>query len=145
MFSVAQILAAKPPGVRTVEVSMTVYSAVTLLATYQIGALVVVDRGRPVGIFSERDYARKGIIRGRRAHKTPVSELMSAPLITVSPEQSIEECMQLMTERRIRHLPVIDAEDELVGMVTIGDVVMHMIALQKNMIEQLEGYITGRY
>jgi CBS domain-containing protein len=144
MFTVAQILAAKAPGVRTVEATMTVYSAVTLLATYQIGALVVVEGGRPVGIFSERDYARKGIIRGRRGHKTLVAELMSAPLITVAPDQSIEECMQLMTERRIRHLPVID-DDELVGMVTIGDVVMHMIALQKSMIEQLEGYITGRY
>jgi len=144
MFTVAQILAAKVPGVRTVDASMTVYSAVTLLATYQIGALVVVDEGRPVGIFSERDYARKGIIRGRRGHKTLVSELMSAPLITVAPEQSIEECMQLMTERRIRHLPVVDGE-ALVGMVTIGDVVMHMISLQRSMIEQLEGYITGRY
>ena len=144
MLKVNQILAAKPAGVRTVESSMTVYSAVTLLATYQIGALVVTDEGRPVGMFSERDYARKGIIRARRAHKTPVSDLMTAPLITVAPEQSIEECMQLMTERRIRHLPVMDG-DELVGMVTIGDVVMHMIALQRSMIEQLEGYITGNY
>jgi CBS domain-containing protein len=144
MLSVAQILAAKASGVRTIDASMTVYSAVTLLATYQIGALIVVDAGRPVGIFSERDYARKGIIRGRRAHKTMVSELMSAPLITVGPRQSIEECMQLMTERRIRHLPVMDG-DELLGIVTIGDVVMHMISLQKSTIEQLEGYITGRY
>ena len=144
MLSVTQILAAKPSGVRTVDASLTVYAAVTLLASHQIGALVVVDEGRPVGMFSERDYARKGIIRGRRAHKTLVSELMSAPLITVRPEQSIEECMQLMTERRIRHLPVID-DRELVGMVTIGDVVMHMITQQRYHIEQLEGYIAGRY
>ena len=144
MVNVTQILAAKAAGVLSLDVSLTVYAAVTLLASHQIGALVVVDDGRPVGMFSERDYARKGIIRGRRAHKTLVSELMSSPLITVSPEQSIEECMQLMTERRIRHLPVID-DEELVGMVTIGDVVMHMITQQRNHIEQLEGYITGRY
>jgi CBS domain-containing protein len=144
MATVNHILEKKARGVKTIEASMTVYAAVTLLASHQIGALVVVDDGRPVGMFSERDYARKGIIRGRRAHKTLVSELMSSPLITVSPEQSIEECMQLMTERRIRHLPVID-DEELAGMVTIGDVVMHMITQQRNHIEQLEGYITGRY
>ena len=144
MLNVTQILAAKPSGVRIVDVSLTVYAAVTLLASHQIGALVVVDAGHPVGMFSERDYARKGVIRGRQAHKTLVSELMTAPLITVRPEQSIEECMHLMTERRIRHLPVMD-DGDLVGMVTIGDVVMHMIKQQRNHIEQLEGYITGRY
>ena len=85
-----------------------------------------------------------GIIRGRRAHKTLVSELMSSPLITVQPDQPMEDCMQLMTERRIRHLPVMDGE-ELVGMVTIGDVVMHTIRQQRSTIEQLEGYIIGKY
>ena len=137
MLNVTQILAAKPSGVRTVDASLTVYAAVTLLASHQIGALGVVDEGRPVGMFSERDYARKGIIRGRRAHKTLVSELMSTPLITVRPEQSIEECMQLMTERRIRHLPVMD-DGELVGMVTIGDVVKAQLNEYRGVAASLE-------
>ncbi|HMV71290.1 MAG TPA: CBS domain-containing protein [Pseudomonadales bacterium] len=144
MATVNHILEKKARGVKTIEASMTVYAAVTLLSTYQIGALVVVEGGRPVGIFSERDYARKGIIRGRKADVTLVRDLMSSPLITVTPGHSIEECMRLMTERRIRHLPVLD-EGGLAGIVTIGDVVMHMISRQQSTIEQLEGYITGRF
>lgn len=144
MPSVKQILAAKPPGVRTVDASFTVHAAVALLASYQIGALVVTEHGRPVGIFSERDFARKGVIRGRRAHETLVREIMSAPLVTVTPEQSMEECMELMTERRIRHLPVME-EEELVGIVTIGDVVIQVISAQRATIAQLEGYITGKF
>lgn len=144
MPSVKQILAAKPPGVRTVDASFTVHAAVALLASYEIGALVVTEGGRPVGIFSERDFARKGIIRGRRAHETLVREVMTAPLLTVTPEQSIEDCMELMTARRVRHLPVL-AGEELVGIVTIGDVVMQIINAQRSTIEQLEGYITGKF
>jgi CBS domain-containing protein len=144
MPSVKQILAAKPPGVRTVDASFTVHAAVALLASYEIGALVVTEGGRPVGIFSERDFARKGIIRGRHAHETLVRDVMSAPLVTVTPEQSMEDCMELMTARRIRHLPVMEGE-ELVGMVTIGDVVMQVVNAQRSTIEQLEGYITGKY
>ena len=144
MPSVKQILAAKPPGVRTVDASFTVHAAVALLASYEIGALVVTEGGCPVGIFSERDFARKGIIRGRRAHETLVREVMGAPLVTVTPEQSMEECMELMTARRIRHLPVMEGKD-LVGMVTIGDVVMQVVNAQRSTIEQLEGYITGKF
>lgn len=144
MPNVKQILAAKPPGVRTVDASFTVHAAVALLASYQIGALVVTEHGRPVGIFSERDFARRGVIRGRRAHETLVREIMSTPLVTVTPEQTMEDCMELMTERRIRHLPVMEGE-ELVGIVTIGDVVMQVIKAQRTTIEQLEGYITGKF
>lgn len=144
MPSVKEILAAKPPGVRTVDASFTVHAAVALLASYEIGALVVTEGGRPVGIFSERDFARKGIIRGRRAHETLVREVMTAPLLTVTPEQSMEDCMELMTARRIRHLPVMEGE-ELAGIVTIGDVVMQVIKAQRSTIEQLEGYITGKF
>ncbi len=144
MPSVKQILATKPPGVRTIDASFTVHAAVALLAAYEIGALVVTEGGRPVGIFSERDFARKGIIRGRRAHETLVREVMTAPLLTVTAEQSMEECMELMTARRIRHLPVMEGE-ELIGMVTIGDVVMQVINAQRSTIEQLEGYITGKF
>jgi CBS domain-containing protein len=144
MPSVKQILAAKPPGVRTVDASFTVHAAVALLAAYDIGALVVTEGGRPVGIFSERDFVRKGVIRGRRAHETLVREVMSAPLLTVSLEHTLEDCMELMTARRIRHLPVLEGE-ELVGIVTIGDVVMQVIEAQRSTIEQLEGYITGKF
>ena len=144
MPSVKQILAAKPQGVRTIDASFTVHAAVALLAAYEIGALVVTEAGRPVGIFSERDFARKGVIRGRRAHETQVRELMTAPLLTVTPEQTMEECMELMTARRIRHLPVMEG-GELIGMVTIGDVVMQVITAQRSTIEQLEGYITGKF
>lgn len=144
MPDVKQILTAKPPGVRMVDASFTVHAAVALLAAYEIGALVVTEGGRPVGIFSERDFARKGIIRGRRAHETLVREVMTAPLLTVTPEQTIEHCMELMTARRIRHLPVMEGE-ELVGMVTIGDVVMQVINVQRSTIEQLESYITGKF
>ena len=114
------------------------------MAQHDVGALMVLDGEQLVGIFSERDYARKGILKARRAHETLVSELMSSPLITVLPDQPMEDCMQLMTERHIRHLPVMDGE-ELVGMVTIGDVVMHTIRQQQSTIEQLEGYIIGKY
>ena len=144
MKTVRDLIKKKGNQVSSVTPDMTVYDTLKLMADKEIGAVLVLEEGRPVGMFSERDYARKGIIRGRQAHKTLVSELMTAPLITVRPEQSIEECMQLMTERRIRHLPVID-DTEIVGMVTIGDVVMHMITQQRNHIEQLEGYIAGRY
>jgi CBS domain-containing protein len=144
MPSVKQILAAKAPGVKTIDAAYTVYAAVTLLATWEIGALVVVDEGKPVGMFSERDFARKGILRGRRAHETLVRDVMSAPLVTVTPEHTMEECMQMMTTRRFRHLPVLEG-GKLVGMVTIGDVVMHTIAAQRSTIEQLEGYITGKF
>ena len=144
MPSVKEILAAKPPGVRTVDASFTVQAAVALLAAYDIGALVVTEGGRPVGIFSERDFARKGIIRGRRAHETLVREVMTAPLLTVTPEQSMEDCMELMTARRIRHLPVMEGE-ELAGIVTIGDGGVQGIKAQRSTIEQLGGYINGKF
>jgi CBS domain-containing protein len=143
--TVKQILADKAmKGVYTVDAGYTVHAAVALLAYHGIGALVVVDNGEPVGIFSERDYARKGIITGKRSHETPVRELMSAPLVTVSPDQSMEECMELMTSRRFRHLPVVE-DGKLTGMVAIGDVLMQIVTAQRNTIDQLQGYITGKY
>ena len=145
MPTVKQILATKSVrGVYTVDASYTVHAAVALLAHHGIGALVVLENGEPVGIFSERDYARKGIITGKRSHETPVRDLMSAPLVTVSPDQSMEECMELMTSRRFRHLPVVE-DGKLVGMVAIGDVLMQIVAVQRSTIDQLQGYITGKY
>ena len=142
--TIATILQSRTGAVFTASADELVEQVTARLAEQRIGALPVVDGQRVIGIFSERDYARKGILKARRAHETLVSELMSSPLITVLPDQPMEDCMQLMTERHIRHLPVMDGE-ELVGMVTIGDVVMHTIRQQQSTIEQLEGYIIGKY
>ncbi len=103
---------------------------------------MVLEGGRLVGIFSERDYARKGIIQGRKAKSTPVSEVMTAHVITVGPEDSIEACMQLMSEKKIRHLPVID-ETVVIGIISIGDVVTAIIHDQKDRIQSLEQYIAS--
>ena len=140
MLNVTQILAAKPSGVRTVDASLTVYAAVTLLASHQIGALVVVDEGRPVGMFSERDYARQVILKGRTSKDTPVREVMVSRIVFVRPEQSIEDCMALMTDKRVRHLPVMH-QGALTGIVSIGDVVTEMISEKEFLIEQLANYI----
>ncbi len=145
MPNVRQILAFKSTSlVHTVDASFTVHAAVALLANHGVGALVVTEGGKPVGIFSERDFARKGIIRGRRSHETPVSELMSAPLITVGPDHSMEDCMTMMLGKHIRHLPV-EEDGQLIGMITIGDVLLQVVQKQQSMIDQLQGYITGKY
>ena len=145
MPNVRQILAFKSnSAVHTVDASFTVHAAVALLANHGVGALVVTDGGEPVGIFSERDFARKGIIRGRRSHETPVRELMSAPLITVGPDHSMEDCMTMMLGKHIRHLPVAEG-GQLIGMITIGDVLLQVVQKQQSMIDQLQGYITGKY
>ena len=141
MPTVKQILAAKSAGVRTIEATHTVYAAVTLLAAYQIGALVVVEDGRAVGIFSERDYARKGIIQGRKAKSTPVTEVMTHNVYTVTTDMNMEDCMQLFTDLHIRHLPVME-NGNVIGMLSIGDIVNAMIMEQKDHIEFLEKYIS---
>jgi len=112
------------------------------MADKEVGALLVLSGEEPVGIISERDYARKVILKGKRSIDTPVKEIMVKEVITVHPEQPIEECMSLMTEKRIRHLPVCK-DDCLVGIVSIGDVVKAIISQQEFMIEQLERYIDG--
>jgi CBS domain-containing protein len=113
------------------------------MAEHEIGALVVLEKGRLVGIVSERDYARKVILKGKSSRETPVAEIMTREVTTVRPETSIEKCMQLMTDERVRHLPVMDG-DKLAGIISIGDVVKAIISQQEFMIEQLEGYITGQ-
>ena len=118
------------------------YEALELMATKDIGAVVVVEKERPVGIFSERDYARKVILKGKTSKNTRVSELMSKPVLFVRPDQTIEECMALMTEKHVRHLPVME-NDKLIGIVSIGDAVKAIIAEQQFTIHQLEQYITG--
>ena len=130
------------PNVWTIGPEATVYRALEYMAEKNIGAVPVVTEDSLVGIFSERDYARKCILMGRSSRETLVSELMSSPVITIPPELSVEECLALMTERQIRHLPVMQ-DDRMIGIVSIGDIGKAMIAEQRVAIRDLEGYITG--
>lgn len=126
----------------TVTPEHMVIEALELMAEKNIGAVMVMDGPRLAGIFSERDYARKGIIAGRKAKSTPVTEVMTANVFTVSPEMDIEDCMQLFSDKRIRHLPVLD-HGVVVGMISIGDVVTAIMNEQKTHINFLEQYISG--
>lgn len=121
----------------------TVFAALEKMAEKDIGALVVMKDNKLVGIFSERDYARKVILRGRSSKTTLVGELMTKDVFTVTPDTSIKDCMTLATEKRIRHLPVVD-KGKVVGMVTIGDIVKAIISDQQLLIDQMENYISGR-
>ena len=144
MKTAAQILRTKPDQtVHTVEPTASVYDAVKLMADKNIGALVVVERGEVVGIVSERDYARKIVLMARSSRDTSLSDIMSSPVMYVRPEQTSEECMALMTEYRLRHLPVMDS-GQLIGLISIGDLVKATISEQQFIIEQLEHYISGQ-
>ena len=140
MKTVAQLLRAKPHGVLSVPPDTAVYRALQLMAERNVGALLVLDGETLVGIFSERDYARKVILVGKSSKETAVREIMSSHVLYVRPDQTIEDCMALMTDKRVRHLPVFDGE-KLVGVVSIGDVVKAIIAEQSFVIEQLQNYI----
>lgn len=127
----------------TVTPEHMVIEALELMAANNIGAVMVMDGLKLVGIFSERDYARKGIIAGRKAKSTPVTEVMTPNVFTVSPDMDIEDCMQLFSDKRIRHLPVLD-HGKVVGMISIGDVVTAIMNEQKSHINFLEQYISGQ-
>ncbi len=142
MTMIRQILEQKGSQVWSVPPSSTVYDALRLLAERDIGALVVIEGEQLVGILSERDYARKVILKGKSSMKTEVREIMTERVIVVSPEHSVEEAMALMTEKHLRHLPVLEG-DKVIGMVSIGDLVKAKIADQQFIIEQLERYISG--
>ncbi len=142
MATVRQLLAAKSPDVWTIAPHASVYEALELMAEKDIGALLVVQGGRLVGIFSERDYARKVVLRGKTSRETSVAELMTQLVFYVTPDQTIEECLALMTERRVRHLPVM-AGTQIVGIVTIGDVGKAIMSEQRTTIRHLETYICG--
>lgn len=143
MKNVAQIVRSKQdPTVHMIAPTASVLSAIKMMATHGIGALLVHDGDRVVGIVTERDYARKVVLLGRSSHETPVRDIMSSPVMCVSPAHTNEECMALMTENRLRHLPVMDS-GRLVGLVSIGDLVKDIISEQQFVIEQLEHYIMG--
>jgi CBS domain-containing protein len=142
MKNVARLLDEKGTDVWTIGPDASVYTALEVMAERAVGALVVVEGDRPVGIISERDYARKVILLDRGSRDTLVAEIMTAELETVTRQATTNDCMALMTERRIRHLPVVE-DGRLIGIISIGDVVLAVIGEQQHLIEQLEGYITG--
>jgi len=144
MNTVAQILGSKPDRtVYTMAPSASAHEAVRLMAEKNIGALVVVEHGQVVGLVSERDYARKLVLMARSPTDTLLGDIMSSPVMYVRPHQTIDECMALMTQNRMRHLPVMDG-GQLIGLISIGDLVKATISEQQFIIEQLEHYITGQ-
>lgn len=140
MKTVKQLLEAKGREIYSIAPEARLFDALKLMAEKGVGALVVLDNGKLAGILSERDYARKVILHGKSSHDIPVSEIMTGKVITVHPRQTVEECMALMTEKRIRHLPVAEGE-RLIGVLSIGDLVKEVIAEQAQTIQQLESYI----
>jgi CBS domain-containing protein len=142
MTTIQRVLDEKGHDVWSVRPGDSVFDAIQIMAKKDVGALVVIENGRPVGIFTERDYARDVILKGKSSPRTPVREIMASPIICAGPEQTIEECMAVMTEKRVRHLPVMHGE-RLVGIVSMGDLVKSIIADQKFTIEQLVHYISG--
>ncbi len=140
MTLVKQLIDRKGPTLYSVEPEDPVLEAIRQMAEHHVGALLVMRGTELQGIISERDYARKVILHGRSSAETPVWQIMSSPVITVSPDQSVQDCMHLMTQRRIRHLPVVD-RGRVVAMISIGDLVKSVIEDQRHTIEQLESYI----
>jgi CBS domain-containing protein len=137
---IRQLIENKGRTLYSVQPEDPVLEAIRRMAEHYIGALLVMRGTELQGIISERDYARKVILHGRSSAETPVWQIMSSPVITVSPDQTVQDCMKLMTDRRVRHLPVVEG-DQVVGMVSIGDLVKALMEEQQQTIEQLESYI----
>lgn len=144
MISIRQLLEKKGYDVWSTSPESSVYDALLLLAEKNIGALVVLQEGELVGIVSERDYARKVVLQGRASMKTPVREIMTKEVVTVDLQCSVKEALALMTDKHIRHLPVVE-DTQLVGLISIGDLVKSIIAEQEFMIKELEKYISGTW
>jgi CBS domain-containing protein len=142
MATAKELLAQKPRAIYSIEPDDPVLEAIQLMAQHSIGALLVMKVNELVGIVSERDYARKVILLGRSSSDTPVWQIMSAPVITVSPESTVSDCMQMMTDKRVRHLPVTDGA-RVLGVLSIGDLVRAALEEQRRTIDDLEHYIRG--
>jgi len=143
MITVRELLKIKGEDIWSIPPQASIYEALQIMADKNVGALLVVEEARLVGIFSERDYARKVILKGKSSKETPVGELMTQQVFSIHPNNSLEDCLKLMTDKHIRHLPVLE-NDRLIGILTIGDVVKHIISEQKSTIQSLEDYITAR-
>jgi CBS domain-containing protein len=140
--SVRQLLQIKGQDIWSITPQATVLEALRMMADKDVGALLVIEDDKLVGILSERDYARKVILQGKTSKDTLVKDIMTSVLFTVHPDQTIEECMELMTTRRIRHIPVV-LDDQILGVISIGDVVKDIIFQQRQTIKEMEKYVTG--
>ena len=143
MKTLRQLIEGKSRKLAYVSPEQSVLRALEIMAEIDVGALLVLDGERLAGVFSERDYARKVILQGKASRTTPVSEVMTGKVIYVTPDRTIEECMAIMTEKHIRHLPILDENKKVIGIISIGDVVKEMVSHQKFIIGQLENYISG--
>lgn len=142
--TIESLLHQKGHDIWSVRPDAMVYEAIAMMADKNVGALLVVQDGQLAGIISERDYTRKVVLRGRRSRETTVREIMSTELTTVDPKQSVDDCLRSMTEKRVRHLPVV-SDGQIRGVISIGDLVKHVISVQSATIDQLERYISGGY
>jgi CBS domain-containing protein len=142
--TVRDILKRKGQEVWSITPEVSVYRAIEIMAEKRVGALLVISEEKLAGIISERDYARKVILKGKSSKETRVEEIMTSPVIFVEPQHSVDECMRIVTEKRIRHLPVVENE-KVIGVVSIGDLVNWIMSAQEHTIQQLQYYVTGKF